>query len=156
MFLDSMESLFRDYPFLLKLMSKTTHCKCCDKCFSLVSTWKVRFEHRVISKAINVAPLLIVRHYLYSRSNNKHNSILLSLNTSIMPLFFKITLWEFANIFFAAFLSIILLELVPWFSSSYMINNQLDILKTLKSIWFNNDWYLATCDYPWPWPVHKC
>jgi hypothetical protein len=39
-------------------------------------------------------------------------------------------------------LSIILLELVPWGSSSYMINNQHDILKTLKSIWFNNEWCL--------------
>jgi hypothetical protein len=52
-------------------------------------------------------------------------------------------------------LSIILLELVPWGSSPYKINNQLDILKTPKSKWFNNDWCLATCDYPWPWLVHK-
>jgi hypothetical protein len=41
-------------------------------------------------------------------------------------------------------LSIILLELVPLDSSPYMINNQLDILKSPKSIWFNNDWCLAT------------
>ena len=124
-----------DYPFKLKTISNTTWWKWCDKCFSHVSIWKARFEHRDINKAINVTSLLIVQHYLYLRSNNEHNIILLRLNIFIMPLFFNITLWGFANTSFISFLSIILLELVPWDSSSYMINFQLVILKTPKSIW---------------------
>ena len=138
-----MERLFRGLFIPIEKISKTTRCKYCDKCFSYVSTWKVRFEHRVISKAINIAFLLIVRHYLWSIS--KHKNILLSFNTFIMSLFFNITLCGFANILYASFLSIILFELVPWSSSSYMINNQLDIVKTPKSMWFNSDWCLATC-----------
>jgi hypothetical protein len=57
-----------NYPFQMKLISKINQCKCCDKCFPYVSAWNVRFEHWDISKTINIASLLIVRHYLYSRS----------------------------------------------------------------------------------------
>jgi hypothetical protein len=80
----------------------------------------------------------------------------LSLNIFTTPLFFNITLWGFAIISFVFFLE----HYPSWAStlsfSSYMINIQLDILKIPKSIWFNNDWCLATCDYPWLWLVYKC
>jgi len=96
--LDSMEIWLRGISIPSKKLFQIIMCKCCDKCFSKVSTsvwlnWAIRLVN-----TLNVASLLIVQHTYIQDKDKIHNGNHAIKSKSKVALFLLIWLNGFPSI----------------------------------------------------------